>query len=291
MIAVLLAFVVGTWNGNWFPAGRSEYRAEPAVEAARIRAAGHCLAEGLKAVDPAGTNDVVLVLNEMRDEAVVQKLLESVGRKNLKIAAMTKYRLGDKADEQQDVVATTLPVVKSRWARWRYDPNGNPPRGYAFASVVVEPAVTAHVYAVHLKANGGGKDEAVALTNRLKRANAIGQFLKIESKGSVPVLLAGDFNTDCWNAKFADETLFKDLETAGFTNALASLPPKRRRTHVSGMTLDYIMLRATADCGLVAASPLITPSASEFSDHFPVFVNVQPAAAPRGTSRARPCRP
>ena len=65
VLAVLAAVVVGTWNGNWFPSGRAEHRAHPDVEAATITAAAKMLANGLKAVDPAGTNDVILCLNEI----------------------------------------------------------------------------------------------------------------------------------------------------------------------------------------------------------------------------------
>ena len=70
VLAIVAAVVVGTWNGNWFPSGRAEHRAHPDVEAATIEAAAKMLSEGLRAVDPAGTNDVVLVLNEIRGPRV-----------------------------------------------------------------------------------------------------------------------------------------------------------------------------------------------------------------------------
>lgn len=228
--------------------------------------AGRLLANALQAVDPLGTNDVILVLNEMRDRTSAERLVRSVGRKGLRVAAMTEYRFRDGADEQQDAVVTTLPVVKSRWARWRYDPVANPPRGYAFASVVVEPAVTAHVYAVHLKANGGGKDAAQAMTNALKRAGAIAQVLRIE-QGPAPVILAGDFNADCWSGRFSNETVFAALDSAGFRNPLALLPPDRRRTHVSGCALDYILTR-----GFETAQPPVVVPVPSLSDHHAVFV-------------------
>ena len=286
MIPLLLALVVGTWNGNWFPSGRAEYRERPEVEGARIEAAGRFLADGLRAADPTGTNGVILVLNEIRDRDSAERLLSAVGRTNLQVAAITMYRLGDKADEQQDVVATTLPVVRSRWARWRYNPEANPPRGYAFAAVVVEPAVTAHVYAVHLKANGGGRDAAVATTNRLKRAAAVDQFLRIEKKGDAPVILAGDFNADRWGEQFADETIFSALARAGYANPMVLLPDGKRQTHLSGSALDYVMTRAF----LPTAPPVVFFDRS-LSDHAAVFTSLRPVPGPLGTSRALPCTP
>ena len=46
--SILLALVVGTWNGEWFPSGRAEHRASDEVERETIRAAGQMLREGLQ---------------------------------------------------------------------------------------------------------------------------------------------------------------------------------------------------------------------------------------------------
>ena len=73
--------MVGTWNGNWFPSGRAEHRAHPDVEAATITAAAKMLVGGLRAVDPAGTNDVILCLNEIRGPKVASNLVAQIGRK------------------------------------------------------------------------------------------------------------------------------------------------------------------------------------------------------------------
>ena len=43
--SILLALVVGTWNGEWFPSGRAEHRASDEVERETIRAAGQMLRE------------------------------------------------------------------------------------------------------------------------------------------------------------------------------------------------------------------------------------------------------
>ena len=80
-ILVVFSIVVGTWNGNWFPSGRAEHRAHPDVEAATISASANMLAGGLKAVDPLGTNDVILCLNEIRGLKAASNLVAQIGRK------------------------------------------------------------------------------------------------------------------------------------------------------------------------------------------------------------------
>ena len=78
--SLVLALVVGTWNGEWFPSGRAEHRANEQVERAAIRAAGQMLSEGISAVDPSGGDDVVLCLSEIRDLETAQALCSAIGR-------------------------------------------------------------------------------------------------------------------------------------------------------------------------------------------------------------------
>lgn len=272
----LAAVTVGTWNGEWFPSGRAEHRAAPEIEAATIQVAGQRLRRGLDAADPTGTNDVILCFNEMRGPRVAEELCRATGRTNLTVAVVTGYRRRDRYDQQQDVIATTLPVVSADWENWRPAKRETPPRGFARARVVFSPAVTGTVYAVHLKSNYGQTDETAAL-NRAKRTRAIRQLVEQEepSRGrSEPVVIAGDFNADRWQTSFAEETIFADLEAAGFVNALALMPSERRFTHPGrgkwpNSALDYIMLR-----NLPPRAAPVTVSAEGVSDHNPVFVSV-----------------
>lgn len=246
MIVLLLALIVGTWNGNWFPSGRAEHRANPDVEAATIKAAGKMIARGLHKIDTNGTEAVILTFNEIRNRAVAEALVEAIGRKDLKMVSISQYRRRDRFDYQQDFIATTLPLVESRWARWDYVEPGNPPRGYAFASVVVTPAITANVYAVHLKSNYGAKDPETALNNRLARSNAVEQVIRREAN-SPYVIFAGDFNADKWKKEFADEAIFPMLEKAGYLNPLELLSKRARWTYPNrrygNSALDYIMVK------------------------------------------------
>ena len=272
---VCAAVVVGTWNGNWFPSGRAEHRAHPDVEAATITAAARMLADGLKTVDPAGTNDVILCLNEIRGPRAASNLVAQIGRQGLRVAVVSGYRRRDRFDQQQDVIATTLPVAEAHWSKWKVAGKSTPPRGYAFAAVVVDPATTANVYAVHLKSNYGATTEASRAANREKRTHAIAQIAEQEKRKrgrpDRPVVVAGDMNADKWGKDFAEEKLFGMLEQAGFANPLGDLPPKARGTHPSAKwgdsALDYVFCR-----GLKAAeAPRIIPN-DGLSDHYALFV-------------------
>lgn len=277
ILSLLAAVVVGTWNGNWFPSGRAEHRAHPDVEEAAVTAVARMLARGLDAADPAGTNDVILCLNEIRGPRVASNLVARIGRANLAVASVSAYRRRDRFDQQQDVIATTLPVVARGWAKWKPAGKATPPRGYAFAAVRLDPATTAAVYAVHLKSNYRAKgDEAKAL-NRAKRTRAVEELLAHENAvgGGRPVLVAGDMNADRWRREFKDEKIFALLDAAGFLNLLSLLPPESRGTHPSrrygDSALDYVFARGFRPAG----APRLVPS-EELSDHNALFAVLAP---------------
>lgn len=272
-ILTLAVVLVGTWNGKWFPSGRAEHRASPEREAQTISAAGQMLRSGLSRLDPLGTNDLILCFNEIRGPEVARELCSAIGRTNLSVAIVTAYRRRDRFDQQQDVIMTTLPVLDATWKLWKRKDRIYPPRGYAHARLRLPSGAEASVYAVHLKSNYGATTEELRLDNRAKRAAAIGQLISQEPRGST-VIIAGDFNADRWRAEFADETIFEQLEKAGFDNPLADLPAASRATYPSrrhgDSTLDYIMLRGMR----VLRNPLIESSGS-ISDHDAVLMLCQ----------------
>ena len=271
---LLAAVVVGTWNGNWFPSGRAEHRAHPDVEEATSKAAARMLARGLAEADPSGTNDVILCLHEIRGPRAASNLVARIGRKGLRVAVVSGYRRRDRFDQQQDVIMTTLPVADASWSLWKSSKGVRPPRGYAMAKVVVEPAVTSTVYAVHLKSNYGATTDEIRAANRAKRRLPVEQLVSMSapkrSPGG-PVVIAGDFNADKWRKEFADETIFSLLEEAGFDNVVARIPEGERGTHPNrrwgDSALDYIFVRGLG----VAGAPATFPS-EELSDHMPLFV-------------------
>ncbi|MBO7684009.1 MAG: endonuclease/exonuclease/phosphatase family protein [Kiritimatiellae bacterium] len=269
LAAMLAAVVVGTWNGNWFPSGRAEHRAHPDVEEATSFAAAKMLARGLAEADPSGTNDVILCLHEMRGPRAASNLVARIGRSGLRVVSVSGYRRRDRFDQQQDAIATTLPVAASSWSRWRLAGKETPPRGFAFASVVTGHSVTANVYAVHLKSNYGATTPELRALNRAKRARAAAELVAIERKGA-HVIVAGDMNADKWRKEFAEERLFSTFEKAGFANPLAQLPADARGTHPSSRygdsALDYVFVR-----GFTARRPTIVPN-DGLSDHYALFI-------------------
>lgn len=254
----LLALVVGTWNGNWFPSGRAEHRASPAKEERTVELAAEMLSDGLDRVDPSGKDDVVICLNEMRNAAVVSNLLSKMRRKDLRLAVITRYRRRDRFDQQQDAIITSMPAVESRWAVFRKtsDYSSNPPRGYAYSAVISDGgSVTTGVYAVHLKSEYGATRESIRASNRKKRASAAKQIVAMEKprgrgkKKSPPsrVIVAGDINADKWNPYFAKDSVFSVFEDAGFDNVFRGMEAEDRDTrHTSrwgASTIDYILPR------------------------------------------------
>ncbi len=268
----LLAVIVGTWNGKWFPSGRAEHRAEEKVEQLTIAHTGRIFRDALKELDPRGTNDLILCFNEFRDPETAAALCHAIGRTNLTVAVTTRYRRRDRYDGQQDVIMTTLPIVEANFSIWKR-PNRKhyPPRGAAFAALLLDPATTAAVYCVHLKSNYGATTPDKQKANREKRSQAIDQLLaEVPRKGAQATFVCGDFNADKWQAEFADETIFAAFEKAQFLNVLETLPAAKRATYPSrwreDSTLDYIMSR-----GFKLDAPPVIISSEGISDHNIVF--------------------
>ena len=275
LAAIIAAIVVGTWNGRWFPSGRAEHRANADVEAATIAAAAKMLGGALHQIDPCDTNDVILCLNEIRGIAEASNLVSQIGRKDLTLAVVSRYRRRDRFDMQQDVIATTLPLASASWSKWKNAREFTPPRGYAQASVILSAAVTANVYAVHLKSNYGANNDTKKWLNREKRTAAVSQLMELErtrrDSRARPAIVAGDLNADCWRSEFSQEQIFAMFDQCGFFNTLSMLPADKRGTHPSAKwgdsALDYIMTRGFR----VLALPQIIAN-DELSDHLAVFV-------------------
>ena len=139
----------------------------------------------------------------------------------------------------------------------------------------MEPAVTANVYAVHLKSNYGANNQEKRDLNRAKRTHSIAQILEQErlrrGRKAPPVIVAGDMNADKWGKDFAGERIFADIEAAGFKDLLELLPPESRGTHPSARygdsALDYIFVR-----GLDGRTPPRIIPNDGLSDHRALFV-------------------
>ena len=278
MWCVVLAVIVGTWNGNWFPSGRAEHRANEFVEAATIEAAGKMLRGGIAKMDPTLKEDVILCLNEIRGPRVAKELARAIGITNLNLAVISGYRRRDRFDMQQDVILTTLPVADANWSLWKAKAKVNPPRGYAHAMLVFEPSVTASVYCVHLKSNYGDTTAEIKASNREKRRLPVEQLIEQEKakrgRFAHPVIIAGDINSDPWRKEFKDETIFASLTAVGFLDVLSLLPAKERWTHPTrkygNSALDHIFIRGLSVEGLPS-----TCDPEEISDHHALFTRIK----------------
>lgn len=271
--ALLAAVIIGTWNGNWFPSGRAEHRAHPKVEEATTVAAAEMLSKGIARLDEGGTNDVVIILNEMRSPEVVSNLVEKMHRPNLRVASVSRYRRRDRFDQQQDAIITTLPIVDSGWGVWPAKKKVKAPRGTAFTTLIFPNSVTTEVYAVHLKSNYGATNEAIKKDNAAKRAMAIEDLIERVGKKNrkvESVIIGGDFNADREKAEFAAETMFEDLEKYGFIDFTRLMPKEERYSHPNkrwgNSLLDYIFVR-----GLKIKGVPIRIAAEELSDHDAIF--------------------
>ena len=97
----------------------------------------------------------------------------------------------------------------------------------------------------------------------------------VEKYADLPVIIAGDFNTDPTASRFEQEQTFPVLEQAGFVNCFAGLPLEKRGTHPGGktypdITFDYVLHR-----GFAQANEPVLSSAVPLSDHRMVWLRLR----------------
>ena len=270
----------GTWNLKWFPSGRAEHRASERVESANIADAADIVREGLSGAKGAGA---IIFLQELRDENACSNLIVAVGNTNLALASVSAFRDWDRRLMwQQCGIATTLPVVEASWSYWKRSKGVSPPRGYAHAVVDAGKDGLIACFCVHLKSNYGATRAETRAQNALKREIAVKQLVDISKKIETAdgrkikrVIIAGDFNTDPRNKRFAGENTVQILVDAGFTNCFEGLPLEKRGTHPGtsrypDSTLDYICHRGFEG----GDEPVLSP-AVPLSDHRMVWLRLR----------------
>ena len=147
--------------------------------------------------------------------------------------------------------------MNSAWSQSFKPSAATPPRGFSFAAIRCGNTVLL-VYSVHLKSNRGALEEDIA-----KREEAARQLLahasemeRLYSEGAdIATGIAGDFNTDPTDPRFASEQTFALFHAQGFEwswqNALlperVTLPAKGRYPDAS---FDGFLVRGSPD-GLV----------------------------------------
>jgi endonuclease/exonuclease/phosphatase family metal-dependent hydrolase len=132
------------------------------------------------------------------------------------------------------------------------------------------------VYSVHFKSNRGVIGEDIA-----KREEAARQLLahacemqRLYSKvADIATVIAGDFNTDPIDPRFASEQTFKVLRAAGFEWSWENIPAPERVTlpakdRYPGASFDGFLVRG-AQVLSCKANPI-----QEVSDHFPAILTI-----------------
>ena len=262
---------VTTWNLEWFPNGTPK-EAPPAEQQTRI----HAAADVLRAL-----NSDIILLQEVRDYAAVQQLIDAIKPGSYHIAICSAFKDSfQKGLGKQQVVILAREPAQAAWAEpWKSMQGVDPPRGFAFAWLKVK-GTDVGVYCVHLKSNlvMHGDKAAEGAKNVRKREVASGQLLDhirtvvAEKMPSVrSFIIGGDFNTNI--DEFGAETTLTQLQQDGFQNALGDLARNMRVTHPGShgypdATFDYLL----AKNGKIL-KPTITKS--QASDHLPVTCEVE----------------
>jgi endonuclease/exonuclease/phosphatase family metal-dependent hydrolase len=264
---------VTTWNLEWFP-DKSPRPVSLQKEDQTIAAA----AEVLRKLD-----SDILLLQEVRDYEVCQRLAEAIKPHTYQVAICSAFKEPFQAGlgKQQVAILAKEPAQAAWSERWKSMSGVDPPRGFAFAWFKVKGSDVG-VYSLHLKSNlvmAGNKEKEEAKNIR-KREVAAGQLLDhmrdviakaMPMIGSV--IIGGDFNTNHDQPMFASEGTLSIIEKIGFQNCMASLPLTERVTHPANhgypaATFDYLF----AVGGAVGQPTIVT---SDVSDHYPVTCDIR----------------
>ncbi len=212
---------IATWNLEWFPGGKPN--SSQAERLVHMNAAKDALTD---------IRPDILCLQEVRDWDSVAELVSVLP--NFQTLVVSRFReMGSSGplSIQQLAIASSRPAEAAWSESFRPSPP-TPPRGFSFAAIRVGKTLLL-VYSVHFKSNIGE-----AITNIAKREGAARQLLShvaaMESayseSASVVTIIAGDFNTDPTDARFASERTFAILKEK-FVWPWENLPLSERVTN------------------------------------------------------------
>jgi endonuclease/exonuclease/phosphatase family metal-dependent hydrolase len=267
---------VTTWNLKWFPSGLANRRDEK-VESQRIDA----IAQKIRGLD-----SDILVLEEVRDEESINRLISAIGRPDYRIAIVSRFNDGFGVGWQQIAIVAKKQARMAFSEAWVSRGVVDPPRGYAFA-LFEWGGETVAVYGVHLKSNlTRGDPVRETQTNIYKRELAAQQLIEhlgqIGGKiGGMPqhVMVCGDFNTSPVDLRFASEGTLREFTDSGFSNPIMALSADKRVTlpgegRYPPATFDFILYRGIGSIKDVRISDF------HESDHRPVTVSIMAVGVP-----------
>lgn len=254
---------IATWNLEWFPGGKpNSSSAERLVHMSVAK-------DALLDIRPD-----ILCLQEVRDWDSVAKLVSVLPAFHpLVVSRFREMGSSGPLSIQQIAIASSQPA-EAAWSESFKPAPAIPPRGFSFAAIHRGKTVLL-VYSVHLKSNRGE-----ALANIAKREEAARQLLahvaemeRVYSESrKVVMVIAGDFNTDPTDAKFASEGTFALLRDRFIWGWEGVPPPDRVTNPANGRYPD-----ACFDGFLVRGAKILSCRPIPIqgvSDHYPVILTV-----------------
>ena len=190
---------IATWNLEWFPGGKpNSSQAERLVHMSAAK-------DALIDIRPD-----ILCLQEVREwESVAELVSVLPGFQTLVVGRFREMGSSGPLSIQQTAIASKRPA-EAAWSESFKPSPATPPRGFSFAAIRHGQTLLL-VYSVHFKSNRGK-----ATSNINKREEAARQLLDhvaemeraYSANARIVTVIAGDFNTDPTDARFASEGTF-----------------------------------------------------------------------------------
>ena len=254
-------FTVLWWNLEWFP-GHKPGKVEPEEAQAHFDA----VFRELKEQQPD-----VLLLSEIKTENDAQRLAGALG---MRLDLFTHFK-----GAQEIAILSRHGAEAVHFEEFVTSRDGTtPPRGLVFGAFRHGRRLVL-AYGCHLKSNRGGS----LPDNITKREEAARQMIahiqrslmqEFRDSGPVAVVVAGDFNTDPFQADFRSERTLAIFREAGFSEPLATLPAESRWTWRSDGRFPNACFDHAFTSG-ATVSAAVLPTSEAASDHRPVSVMLQ----------------
>jgi endonuclease/exonuclease/phosphatase family metal-dependent hydrolase len=211
-----------TWNLEWFPGHKAT--STQSERATHMTAAKDALSD---------SQTDILCLQEVRDWESVAELVSVLP--SFQPHVVSRFREFGGISIQQTAVASRW-LAEASWAEAFKSSKSTPPRGFSLA-VFRRNDIVLLVYSVHLKSNLGGIEKAIVKPEEGARQllTHVTEMEKLYStEARIVTVIAGDYNTDSTDPRFATERTFELLQEYGFHWAWEAVPLNERVTVPSG---------------------------------------------------------
>jgi endonuclease/exonuclease/phosphatase family metal-dependent hydrolase len=196
---------ITAWNLQWFP-GKTPSGGSAEEQAAHVSA----VISELKAIDAD-----ILLLQEIREPAALQEIIKAIPEYSLDVVSDFRGNL-------EVAILTRAPAKATEGFMQAFEEReeANPPRGFAYATVMLTDETVLVVYSVHLKSNSGGIEETSPKRKESARqliAHCNGLKERFEKEGKeFYAVIGGDFNSDPTSEKWAEDDTLRMMQDAGF---------------------------------------------------------------------------